>query len=106
MSNCSGVRRAFHCASVRTSLSLSAAASATEGKSASAPRAVRSVRRSIMLAVYLFRGAGDVVSLTFKGTFDPAREIRRVTFDLPLRGAGGEPVDFHRTIHSHGLIML
>jgi 3-methyladenine DNA glycosylase/8-oxoguanine DNA glycosylase len=29
-----------------------------------------------------------------------------VTFDLPLRGAGGEPVDFHRTIHSHGLITL
>ncbi len=29
-----------------------------------------------------------------------------MTFDLPLRGAGGEPVDFHRTIHSHGLIML
>jgi 3-methyladenine DNA glycosylase/8-oxoguanine DNA glycosylase len=29
-----------------------------------------------------------------------------VTFDLPLRGAGGEPVDFHRTINSHGLIML
>jgi N-glycosylase/DNA lyase len=29
-----------------------------------------------------------------------------VTFDLPLRGAGGEPVDFHRTIHSHGLIAL
>jgi 3-methyladenine DNA glycosylase/8-oxoguanine DNA glycosylase len=33
-------------------------------------------------------------------------EICRVTFDLPLRGAGGEPVDFHRTIHSHGLITL
>ena len=29
-----------------------------------------------------------------------------MTFDLPLRGAGGEPVDFHRTIHSHGLIAL
>jgi 3-methyladenine DNA glycosylase/8-oxoguanine DNA glycosylase len=29
-----------------------------------------------------------------------------VTFDLPLLGAGGEPVDFHRTIHSHGLITL
>lgn len=29
-----------------------------------------------------------------------------VTFDLPLRGAGGEPVDFLRTIHSHGLITL
>jgi 3-methyladenine DNA glycosylase/8-oxoguanine DNA glycosylase len=29
-----------------------------------------------------------------------------VTFDLPLRGAGGEPVDFYRTIHSHGLITL
>jgi 3-methyladenine DNA glycosylase/8-oxoguanine DNA glycosylase len=29
-----------------------------------------------------------------------------VTFDVPLRGAGGEPVDFHRTIHSHGLITL
>jgi N-glycosylase/DNA lyase len=29
-----------------------------------------------------------------------------VTFDLPLRGGGGEPVDFHRTIHSHGLITL
>lgn len=29
-----------------------------------------------------------------------------MTFDLPLRGAGGEPVDFHRTIHSHGLITL
>ncbi len=29
-----------------------------------------------------------------------------MTFDVPLRGAGGEPVDFHRTIHSHGLIML
>lgn len=27
-------------------------------------------------------------------------------FDVPLRGAGGEPVDFHRTIHSHGLITL
>jgi len=29
-----------------------------------------------------------------------------VPFDLPLRGAGGEPVDFRRTIHSHGLITL
>jgi N-glycosylase/DNA lyase len=29
-----------------------------------------------------------------------------VTFDVPLRGAGGEPVDFYRTIHSHGLITL
>ncbi len=29
-----------------------------------------------------------------------------VTFELPLRGGGGEPVDFHRTIHSHGLIRL
>lgn len=29
-----------------------------------------------------------------------------MTFDLPLLGAGGEPVDFHRTIHSHGLITL
>jgi 3-methyladenine DNA glycosylase/8-oxoguanine DNA glycosylase len=29
-----------------------------------------------------------------------------VTFDLPLRGAGGEPVDFYRTINSHGLITL
>jgi 3-methyladenine DNA glycosylase/8-oxoguanine DNA glycosylase len=29
-----------------------------------------------------------------------------VRFDLPLLGAGGEPVDFHRTIHSHGLITL
>ncbi len=27
-------------------------------------------------------------------------------FDLPLIGGGGERVDFHRTIHSHGLIML
>ena len=27
-------------------------------------------------------------------------------FDLPLTGGGGEPVDFHRTINSHGLIML
>ena len=27
-------------------------------------------------------------------------------FDLPLTGGGGEPVDFQRTIHSHGLIML
>jgi 3-methyladenine DNA glycosylase/8-oxoguanine DNA glycosylase len=29
-----------------------------------------------------------------------------MTFDLPLLGAGGEPVDFHRTVESHGLIML
>jgi len=29
-----------------------------------------------------------------------------MTFDVPLRGAGGEPVDFQRTIHSHGLITL
>ena len=29
-----------------------------------------------------------------------------MTFDLPLCGAGGEPVDFHRTINSHGLITL
>ena len=29
-----------------------------------------------------------------------------MTFDLPLCGAGGEPVDFSRTINSHGLIML
>jgi N-glycosylase/DNA lyase len=29
-----------------------------------------------------------------------------VRFGLPLIGGGGEPVDFHRTIHSHGLIML
>lgn len=27
-------------------------------------------------------------------------------FDLPLAGGGGEPVDFRRTIHSHGLVML
>lgn len=27
-------------------------------------------------------------------------------FDLPLTGGGGEPVDFRRTIHSHGLVML
>lgn len=26
--------------------------------------------------------------------------------DLPLRGAGGEPVDLRRTIHSHGLVRL
>jgi 3-methyladenine DNA glycosylase/8-oxoguanine DNA glycosylase len=29
-----------------------------------------------------------------------------VRFDLPLTGGGGEPVDFQRTIHSHGLIRL
>ncbi len=29
-----------------------------------------------------------------------------MTFDVPLCGAGGEPVDFSRTINSHGLIML
>src|ERR1700722_6599189 len=34
------------------------------------------------------------------------RTVLRVTFDLPLCGAGGEPVDFHRTINSHGLITL
>lgn len=28
------------------------------------------------------------------------------TFDLPLRGAGGEPVDFWRTVNSHGLVEL
>jgi 3-methyladenine DNA glycosylase/8-oxoguanine DNA glycosylase len=33
-------------------------------------------------------------------------EIPSVRFDLPLTGGGGEPVDFRRTIHSHGLIML
>ncbi len=27
-------------------------------------------------------------------------------FAMALRGAGGEPVDFHRTIHSHGLASL
>ena len=32
--------------------------------------------------------------------------VLQVTFDLPLCGAGGEPVDFQRTIHSHGLITL
>jgi N-glycosylase/DNA lyase len=29
-----------------------------------------------------------------------------VRFDLPLRGAGGEPVDLHRTIRSHGCVTL
>jgi 3-methyladenine DNA glycosylase/8-oxoguanine DNA glycosylase len=29
-----------------------------------------------------------------------------VRFDLALTGGGGEPVDFQRTIHSHGLIRL
>jgi N-glycosylase/DNA lyase len=29
-----------------------------------------------------------------------------VRFDLPLRGAGGEPVDLHRTIRSHGCVKL
>lgn len=32
--------------------------------------------------------------------------VLRMTFDVPLSGAGGEPVDFHRTIYSHGLITL
>jgi N-glycosylase/DNA lyase len=32
--------------------------------------------------------------------------VLRVIFDVPLCGAGGEPVDFQRTIHSHGLITL
>jgi 3-methyladenine DNA glycosylase/8-oxoguanine DNA glycosylase len=27
-------------------------------------------------------------------------------FEIPLRGAGGEPVDFRRTIHSHGVATL
>src|SRR5471032_1224586 len=47
-----------------------------------------------------------VVSITPRITLEPRGEIRRVTFELPLVGAGGEPVDFHRTIHSHGLITL
>jgi 3-methyladenine DNA glycosylase/8-oxoguanine DNA glycosylase len=37
---------------------------------------------------------------------EPGGEIPRVTFDVPLTGAGGEPVDFRRTVHSHGLITL
>jgi 3-methyladenine DNA glycosylase/8-oxoguanine DNA glycosylase len=37
---------------------------------------------------------------------EPGAEIPRVTFEVPLTGAGGEPVDLRRTIHSHGLITL
>lgn len=37
---------------------------------------------------------------------EQVREIPLVRFDLPLIGGGGEPVDFRRTIHSHGLVTL
>ena len=35
-----------------------------------------------------------------------ARTARQATLSLPLRGAGGEPIDFARTVRSHGLVAL